>query len=100
MLRYVIAFGSEHPRDEEQYYRYGPIDPEKNYNDIMDLVTNEFLKIGESINPQDYLKEYEKEILPHFDLDIYDYSGFNIFKMIIRLSGDAGSNNRTTIAYT
>jgi hypothetical protein len=50
-MRFVIAFGSEHPRDEEQYYRHGSIDSEKNYNNIMELVTNEFLKIGESINP-------------------------------------------------
>ena len=66
----------------------------------MELITNEFLRIGDQINPQEYLSEYEKEILPHFDLDIYTYSGYNIFKMIIRLSGNAEVNNRTTLAHT
>lgn len=64
----------------------------------MELVTDEMMKVGEE--PSSYLNDYEKEILPHFDLDIYSYSGYNIFKTIIKLSGNAGANNRTTIAYT
>ena len=66
----------------------------------MELITNEMLRIGDAIDPSKYLIEFEKEVLINFDLDIYSYSGYNIFKMIIRLSGNAESNNRTTFAHT
>jgi len=68
--------------------------------DIMELITNEMLRLGDSFKPIEYLNDYEKEILPHFSLDVYSYSGYNIFKTILKLAGNAGANNRTTIAYT
>ena len=38
-------------------------------------------------------------MLSHFDMDVYQYSGYNIFKMLLRLSNDK-SNFRSVVAKT